>query len=83
MAGLTDSEVEEIKSVLLKVDETITKMAVKAGLVNEDSKIELAFDDKRRLMMADVVSVLKRTCEFLDSLAEILVHCSSGHIVDW
>jgi phosphoribosylaminoimidazole-succinocarboxamide synthase len=63
LTGLTDSEVEEIKSVLLKVDETITEIATKAGLVNEDGKIELAFDDKRRLMVADVVGTLDE-CRF-------------------
>ncbi|MCS7124332.1 MAG: phosphoribosylaminoimidazolesuccinocarboxamide synthase [Candidatus Bathyarchaeota archaeon] len=63
LAGLTDSEVEEVKSVLLKVDETITEVASKAGLVNEDGKIELAFDDKRRLMVADVVGTLDE-CRF-------------------
>jgi phosphoribosylaminoimidazole-succinocarboxamide synthase len=46
LAGLTDSEVEEVKEALLKVDETITEIAAKAGLVNEDGKIELAFDDE-------------------------------------
>ncbi|MEM3898889.1 MAG: phosphoribosylaminoimidazolesuccinocarboxamide synthase [Candidatus Bathyarchaeia archaeon] len=60
---LTDNEVEEIKGVLLKVDETITELAAKAGLVNEDGKIELAFDDKRRLMVADVVGTLDE-CRF-------------------
>ena len=63
LAGLTDSEVEEIKEVLLKVDETITEIASRAGLVNEDGKIELAFDDKRRLMVADVVGTLDE-CRF-------------------
>ncbi|MEM3581032.1 MAG: phosphoribosylaminoimidazolesuccinocarboxamide synthase [Candidatus Bathyarchaeia archaeon] len=63
LAGLTDNELEEIKSVLLKVDETITEIAAKAGLVNEDGKIELAFDEKRRLMVADVVGTLDE-CRF-------------------
>jgi phosphoribosylaminoimidazole-succinocarboxamide synthase len=63
LAGLTDSEIEEIKEVLLKVDETITEIASKAGLVNEDGKIELAFDDERRLMVADVVGTLDE-CRF-------------------
>jgi phosphoribosylaminoimidazole-succinocarboxamide synthase len=63
MAGLTNRELEEIKSVLLKVDETITEMASKAGLVNEDGKIELAFDDERRLMVVDVVGTLDE-CRF-------------------
>ena len=63
LAGLTDSEVEEVKRVLLKVDETITEVASKAGLVNEDGKIELAFDDRRRLMVVDVVGTLDE-CRF-------------------
>lgn len=63
LAGLTDSELEEVKRVLLNVDETITEIASKACLVNEDGKIELAFDDKRRLMVADVVGTLDE-CRF-------------------
>ncbi|MEM3357068.1 MAG: phosphoribosylaminoimidazolesuccinocarboxamide synthase [Candidatus Bathyarchaeia archaeon] len=63
IAGLTDSELEEVKSVLLKVDETITETASKAGLVNEDGKIELAFDPQRRLMVADVIGTLDE-CRF-------------------
>jgi phosphoribosylaminoimidazole-succinocarboxamide synthase len=63
IAGLTDNELEEIKSVLLKVDETITEIAAKAGLVNEDGKIELAFDPQRRLMVVDVVGTLDE-CRF-------------------
>jgi len=63
IAGLTDGELEEVKSVLLKVDETITEIASKAGLVNEDGKIELAFDPLRKLMVVDVVGTLDE-CRF-------------------
>jgi len=63
IAGLTDNEVEEIKRVLLIVNETITEIASKAGLVNEDGKIELAFDPQRRLMVVDVVGTLDE-CRF-------------------
>jgi len=63
LVRLTDSELEEIKSVLLKVNDTITEIASRAGLVNEDGKIELAFNDKRRLMVADVVGTLDE-CRF-------------------
>ena len=63
IAGLTDEEVEEIKSLLLKVDDTITEIAAKAGLENEDGKIELAFDPLRRLMVVDVVGTLDE-CRF-------------------
>jgi phosphoribosylaminoimidazole-succinocarboxamide synthase len=63
LTGLTDGELEEVKAVLLKVDETITEIAAKANMVNEDGKIELAFDEERRLMVADVVGTLDE-CRF-------------------
>jgi phosphoribosylaminoimidazole-succinocarboxamide synthase len=63
IAGLTDSELVDIKTVLLKADETITKGASNAGLKNEDGKIELAFDDKRRLLLVDVLGTLDE-CRF-------------------
>ncbi|MEM2995620.1 MAG: phosphoribosylaminoimidazolesuccinocarboxamide synthase [Candidatus Bathyarchaeia archaeon] len=63
IAGLTDKELEEVRRILLKVDETITEIASKAGLVNEDGKIELAFDPQRRLMVVDVVGTLDE-CRF-------------------
>ncbi|MEM3597152.1 MAG: phosphoribosylaminoimidazolesuccinocarboxamide synthase [Candidatus Bathyarchaeia archaeon] len=63
IAGLTEKELEEIKSILLLVNETITEIASKAGLVNEDGKIELAFNPQRRLMVVDVVGTLDE-CRF-------------------
>jgi phosphoribosylaminoimidazole-succinocarboxamide synthase len=63
IAGLTVEEVEEVESLLLKVNKTITKMASKADLKNEDGKIELAFDPERRLMVIDVVGTLDE-CRF-------------------
>jgi phosphoribosylaminoimidazole-succinocarboxamide synthase len=63
IAGLTDREVDEVKTLLLKVDETITQIAAKAGLVNEDGKIELGFDPLRRLMVVDVMGTLDE-CRF-------------------
>jgi len=63
IAGLTDPEVDEIKDVLLKTDNIITEIVSEAGLVNEDGKIELAFDHERKLMIADVVGTLDE-CRF-------------------
>ena len=63
IAGLTNPELDDVKSVLLKADETITKAASNAGLKNEDGKIELAFDDKRKLMVVDVLGTLDE-CRF-------------------
>ena len=63
IACLTDEELADVKAVLLKADETITEVASKAGLKNEDGKIELAFDEKRKLMIVDVVGTLDE-CRF-------------------
>jgi phosphoribosylaminoimidazole-succinocarboxamide synthase len=63
IACLTDQELAEVKAVLLETDETITEVASKAGLKNEDGKIELAFDEKRKIMIVDVVGTLDE-CRF-------------------
>jgi len=63
IAGLTDRELASVRSVLLKADKTITEVASKAGLKNEDGKIELALDEKRKLMIVDVVGTLDE-CRF-------------------
>ena len=63
IAGLTGQELADVKAVLLKADETITEVASKAGLKNEDGKIELAFDENRKLMIVDVVGTLDE-CRF-------------------
>jgi phosphoribosylaminoimidazole-succinocarboxamide synthase len=63
IAGLTDQELTDVQGVLLKADETITKAASNAGLKNEDGKIELAFNDKRKLMLVDVLGTLDE-CRF-------------------
>jgi phosphoribosylaminoimidazole-succinocarboxamide synthase len=63
ISGLTHQEIGDIKEVLMKADETITKAASNAGLKNEDGKIELAFDEQRRLMLVDVLGTLDE-CRF-------------------
>jgi len=63
ISGLTDGELADVKEVLLKADQTITKAAANAGLKNEDGKIELAFDDQRKLMLVDVLGTLDE-CRF-------------------
>jgi len=63
LAVLTYGEVVEVQSLLLKVDNVISELADRAGLVNEDGKIELAFDPERRLMVVDIVGTLDE-CRF-------------------
>lgn len=63
IAGLTYRELSEIKNVLSSVNAAITQIASRAGLENEDGKIELAFDDERKLMVVDVIGTLDE-CRF-------------------
>ena len=63
IAGLTDQELSQVKTLLLTTDQTINELASKACLKNEDGKIELAFDDHRALMVVDVVGTLDE-CRF-------------------
>ncbi len=63
LAGLSDGEVREIKNILLHIDELITETASKAGLENEDGKVEFGFDPHRKPMVVDVVGTLDE-CRF-------------------
>ncbi len=63
IAGLTDGEVDEVKTFLLKIDKMISELAARAGLVNEDGKIELAFNPRRELMVVDAIGTLDE-CRF-------------------
>jgi phosphoribosylaminoimidazole-succinocarboxamide synthase len=63
LAGLSYGEVVDVQETLLKVDRLISELAEKAGLVNEDGKIELGFDPERDLMIVDVVGTLDE-CRF-------------------
>jgi phosphoribosylaminoimidazole-succinocarboxamide synthase len=63
IAGLSNIELIAVKTVLAKVNDAITEMACHAKLENEDGKIELAFDNQRKLMVVDVVGTLDE-CRF-------------------
>lgn len=63
IAGLADTEMTKVKELLSTVDRTITELAAKAGLANDDGKIELALDPDRKLMIVDVVGTLDE-CRF-------------------
>lgn len=54
ISGLSDLELKEVKKTLREVNDLITYTAEKAGLVNLDGKIELAYDPQGRLMVVDV-----------------------------
>ncbi len=55
IAGLNDNEIEQITELLSRVNNLITEEAKKADLKNLDGKIELAFDENRKLMVVDAV----------------------------
>ncbi|WP_456330370.1 phosphoribosylaminoimidazolesuccinocarboxamide synthase [Archaeoglobus sp.] len=55
ISGLTDNEFEALKELVIRVDEIITREVGKAGLTNEDGKIEVALDEERNLMVVDAV----------------------------
>ncbi|MBC7114579.1 MAG: phosphoribosylaminoimidazolesuccinocarboxamide synthase [Archaeoglobi archaeon] len=55
ISSLSDGEFEELLKIAVQVDELITERLSKSGIENEDGKIELAFDENRRLMVVDAV----------------------------
>ena len=63
IARLTKQDVASVKTVLSKVNDAISRIASHAGLENEDGKIEIAFNNKRQLMVVDVVGTLDE-CRF-------------------
>lgn len=63
IAGLTDGEIEKMKKILQEVNSLITEEVKKLNLLNEDGKIELAFNEKRDFMVVDVVGTMDE-CRF-------------------
>ncbi len=63
MACLTDDEIQKIKEIISQVNSIITDEMERIGLINEDGKIELAFDEKRNLMVVDTLGTLDE-CRF-------------------
>lgn len=53
IAGLTDEDVENIKSTVLKIDGEIERAVELNGLIHVDGKKEFAFDENRELMVID------------------------------
>jgi phosphoribosylaminoimidazole-succinocarboxamide synthase len=63
MTGMSEGELENLKDLLHTVNDVITDEFSKIGLLNEDGKIEVGFDENRRLMVVDVVGTLDE-CRF-------------------
>ncbi|HAU32583.1 MAG: Putative phosphoribosylaminoimidazole-succinocarboxamide synthase [Desulfotomaculum sp. 46_296] len=63
IAGLDNQEIEDIKRITVYVSEMITQEAGRLGLNNEDGKIEIGFDENRKLTIVDVMGTLDE-CRF-------------------
>ncbi len=58
MAGLSDSEYDEIVETVLKIDGIIAEEAAKRGLIHCDGKKEFGYDRNRKLMVLDTFGTL-------------------------
>jgi len=63
ITGMSEDELANLKNLVHKVNDLITDEFSKIGLLNDDGKIEIAFDEKRRFMVVDVVGTLDE-CRF-------------------
>ena len=63
LACLSESELEELKRVTLLINVVITSEASRAGLTNEDGKLEFGFDEARNLVLVDTLGTLDE-CRF-------------------
>ena len=55
IAGISPVELDELKNAALVINRLITDSAERAGLINEDGKVEFAYDQNRKLMLVDVL----------------------------
>jgi len=53
ISGLTESELDDIKNICIRIDEMIQKEVGKRGLIHVDGKKEFAMDENRNLMVID------------------------------
>nr|CBH38975.1 putative phosphoribosylaminoimidazole-succinocarboxamide synthase [uncultured archaeon] len=63
LAGLSEAELEEITSATIRINELISREARRAGLTNEDGKLEFGFDEARNLTLVDTLGTLDE-CRF-------------------
>ena len=63
ISGLNQTEISDLKKLANTINELITREFSQIGLVNEDGKIEVGFDQQRRLMLVDVLGTLDE-CRF-------------------
>lgn len=54
IAGLNEEEIKEMKEITMVINKLINREVEKAGLINEDGKIEYGFDINRKMIVVDV-----------------------------
>ncbi len=64
ISNLDSDQIEEIKSLLSNVSNIITEETKRAGIINQDGKLEFAIDDKGFIMVVDALGTLDE-CRFL------------------
>lgn len=55
ISGLSDSELKKLKDITSLINDLITQQVNEAGMVNEDGKVEYAFDVNREIMLVDIL----------------------------
>ncbi len=63
LANLSQKEVDEIKEKTMIINKLITEETEKIGLINEDGKVEFGFNEKREIILVDVMGTLDE-CRF-------------------
>ncbi len=63
ICALSEKELKEMKRIVAFINELITEETKKLGLLNEDGKIELGFDEKRKFVLVDAIGTLDE-CRF-------------------
>lgn len=63
ISGFSKEEFEKIRELTLFIDEKITEAIERIGLINEDGKVEFAFDLEREFMLVDALGTLDE-CRF-------------------
>lgn len=63
ISGLSKDEIMELKRIAILINNLITEEFSRIGLLNEDGKIEFGFNEKRNLMVVDVLGTLDE-CRF-------------------
>src|SRR3989344_7506540 len=61
--GLSEREIENVRNAMLAANKVITQAVARAGLNNDDGKLEMAFASGRQLMIVDEIAT-PDSCRF-------------------